>query len=124
MPIADKGHQKMKIAITTSGTDLEAPLDRRFGRAPKFLILDLDSDIFQVVDNQQDLNSAQGAGIEAAQTIARLGVKAVVTGHCAPKALRILRAAAIKVLTTNAGTVAEALEQYRQAGLEQIDTQI
>ncbi len=30
----------MKIAFTTSGTNLSAPMDSRFGRAAKFLIYD------------------------------------------------------------------------------------
>jgi predicted Fe-Mo cluster-binding NifX family protein len=62
----------MKVAFTTSGNDLNAPLDSRFGRAPKFLVYDLDSETFEVVDNQQNLNAAQGAGMQPAETVARL----------------------------------------------------
>jgi predicted Fe-Mo cluster-binding NifX family protein len=87
----------MKIAFTTSGTDLNAPLDSRFGRAPKFLIYDVETSAFEVVDNQQNLNAAQGAGIQSAETVARLGAKAVVTGHCGPKAFRVLAAAGIRI---------------------------
>jgi len=107
----------MKIAFTTSGKNLSAPLDSRFGRAPKFLVYDLDSEAFEVVDNEQNLNAAQGAGIQSAETVARLGVTAVVTGHCGPKAFRVLLAAGIKVYTTEAATVAAALEAYRSGKL-------
>ena len=107
----------MKIAITTSGNDLNGQLDSRFGRAPKFLIYDLEANTFEVVDNEQNLNAAQGAGIQSAQTIARLGVKALLTGHCGPKAFRVLAAAGIKIYNTSAATVAEALDQYRAATL-------
>jgi len=103
----------MKIVFTTSGDSLGAPLDSRFGRAPKFLIYDLQSDTFEVLDNQQNLNAAQGAGIQSAETVARSGAKALVTGHCGPKAFRVLSAAGIKIFTSDAPTVAEALEQYR-----------
>ncbi len=82
----------MKIAFTTSGDNLEAPLDSRFGRAPKFLIYDSDEDTFTVIDNQQNLNAAQGAGIQSAETVARLGAESLVTGHCGPKAFRVLGA--------------------------------
>lgn len=105
----------MKIAITTSGSDLNAPLDSRFGRAPKFLIYDLETKTFEVVDNEQNLNAAQGAGIQSAQNIARLDVKALITGHCGPKAFRVLQAAKINIYNTSAATVAEALDSY-QAG--------
>jgi len=109
----------MKIVFTTSGNDLNAPLDSRFGRAPKFLAYDLDSEIFEVVDNQQNMNAAQGAGIQSAETVARLGAKALVTGHCGPKAFRVLLAAGIKIYNTEAHTVAEALEQYRAGKLKE-----
>jgi len=102
----------MKIALTTSGSDLNAPLDSRFGRAPKFLIYDLDANTFEVVDNGQNLNAAQGAGIQSAQNIARLGVQALVTGHCGPKAFRTLQAAGIKIYNTPSVTLKEALEEY------------
>jgi predicted Fe-Mo cluster-binding NifX family protein len=107
----------MKIALTTSGNDLSAPLDSRFGRAPKFLIYDLEANTFEIVDNEQNLNAAQGAGIQSAQTVARLGVKALITGHCGPKAFVVLRAAEIKIYNTPAATVKEALEQYRSGKL-------
>ncbi|HOW57686.1 MAG TPA: NifB/NifX family molybdenum-iron cluster-binding protein [Smithellaceae bacterium] len=103
----------MKIAVTTSGKDLSAPLDSRFGRAPKFLIYDLDANSFEIIDNAQNLNAAQGAGIQSAQNIARLGVGALITGHCGPKAFRVLQAADIKIYNSTAATVEEALNQYR-----------
>ena len=76
----------MKIAFSTSGSDLSAPLDSRFGRAPKFLVYDLDNASFEVIDNQQNLNAAQGAGIQSAEDVARSGAKALVSGHCGPNA--------------------------------------
>ena len=103
----------MKIAFTTSGNELDAPMDSRFGRAASFLVYDIDSGAFEVVSNQQSLNAAQGAGIQAAEAVARLGVEALVTGHCGPKAFRVLQAAGIKIYLTDADTVAGALELYR-----------
>jgi len=107
----------MKIVLTTSGNDLNAPLDSRFGRAPKFLVYDLDTGTYEVVDNQQNLNATQGAGIQSAQTVASLGAQALITGHCGPKAFRVLFAAGIKIFNTDAATVAEALDRYRSGKL-------
>jgi predicted Fe-Mo cluster-binding NifX family protein len=107
----------VKIAFTTSGEDLNAPLDTRFGRAPKFLVYDLETDAFAVIDNQQNLNAAQGAGIQSAQAVARMGAQAIVTGHCGPKAFRVLQAAGIEVFNADAPTVADALAQYRAGEL-------
>jgi predicted Fe-Mo cluster-binding NifX family protein len=48
----------MRIVITASGDDLKAPLDSRFGRAPKSTIYDLEQNTFPVIDN-----SAAGAKV-------------------------------------------------------------
>jgi len=108
----------MKIAFSTSGADLNAPLDTRFGRAAKFLIYDTEALSFAVIDNLQNLNAAQGAGIQSAQTVAAGGAQALVSGHCGPKAFRVLTAAGIKVYTSDAPTVAAALELYREGKLK------
>jgi predicted Fe-Mo cluster-binding NifX family protein len=112
----------MKIAFSTSGSDPAAPLDSRFGRAPKFLVFDLDDGSFEVIDNIQSVNAAQGAGIQSAETIVRSGAKALITRHCGPKAFRALQAAGIKIFNTDAATVAEALEQYKAGKLAEADS--
>jgi len=106
-----------KIAFTTSGEGLDSPLDTRFGRAPRFLVYDLETGAFELIDNRQSLNAAQGAGIQAAETVARSGAKSLVTGHCGPKAFRVLSAAGVKVYNTDAPTVAVALDLYRTGKL-------
>ena len=108
----------MKIAFTTSGKTLDAPLDSRFGRAPNFLVYDLDRETYEIVDNQQNFNAAQGAGIQSAQTVARLGVSCLVTGHCGPKAFQVLSAAKIEIYSSNAPSVSEALTAYKNGELE------
>ena len=107
----------MKIVFTTSGDTLDAPLDRRFGRSPNFLVYDTDQDVFVTIDNRQSLNAAQGAGIQAAETVARSGAACLITGHCGPKAFRVLQAAGVKVFNTDALRVADALAQYRAGKL-------
>lgn len=107
----------MKVAFSASGESLEAPLDSRFGRAPNFLIYDLDSGLARLVDNGASRASSQGAGIQAADSVVRAGAGAVVTAHCGPKAYQVLHAAGIRVFTCNAATVGEALDQYRAGAL-------
>jgi predicted Fe-Mo cluster-binding NifX family protein len=109
----------VKVAFSTSGNDLSAPLDSRFGRAPKFLIYDLDSETFEVVENRRNLDAAQGAGVQSAETVARLGAKCLVTGHCGPKAFRVLDAANIRIFNTAAASVGKALEKFRSGQLKE-----
>ena len=107
----------MKVAFTASGKTLEAALDSRFGRALNFFVFDLDTGGHEVVDNRQALDSPQGAGIQAAETVVQSGAKRLVTGHCGPKAFRVLTAAGIKVYTSDKPTVAEALEAFKAGAL-------
>ncbi|MEW6367690.1 MAG: NifB/NifX family molybdenum-iron cluster-binding protein [Acidobacteriota bacterium] len=107
----------MKIAFSTSGQTLDAPLDGRFGRAPRFLVYDVERADFKIVDNTQAFDAMQGAGVQAAETVTRAGAGCVVTGHCGPKAFRVLSAAGIEVYTTGAASVAEALELFRSGKL-------
>ncbi len=107
----------MKIVFTTSGNSLEAPLEGRFGRAPRYLIYDQDHDTVEILDNRQNVEATQGAGIQAAEAVVRSGAKALVTGHCGPKAFRVLAAAGIQVFTTDAATVSAALEAFRAGDL-------
>ncbi len=110
----------MKIAFTTSGITLKDSLDPRFGRAPKFLIYDLENNVFDIIDNQKNLNAAQGAGIQSAETIVKAGVNALVTGHCGPKAFRVLSTAGITIYNTDATTIDLALDQFRSGKLNQV----
>ncbi|HSA32470.1 MAG TPA: NifB/NifX family molybdenum-iron cluster-binding protein [bacterium] len=106
----------MKIACTTTGNDLQSPVDPRFGRAQKLLIFDTDTDTFTVIDNAGGVAAAQGAGIQAAEAVVRAGAVALISGHIGPKAFRALRANNVAMYTTDVPTVAEAIARYK-AGL-------
>lgn len=112
----------MKIAVSCSGTDMNSPIDPRFGRAARFLVFDTDDGSSITVDNSRNMSAAQGAGIQAAQTVARSGAQVVITGHCGPKAFRALRAAEIQVVVNAQGTVAESIEQFTAGKLKPTDS--
>lgn len=107
----------MKIAITTAGNNLSAPIDSRFGRAPKFLIYDTDFGTYHVKDNVQNLNAAQGAGIQSALNLKQERVDCVITGNCGPKAYATLDAADVDIYTCTEGTIEEALKQFKNGRL-------
>lgn len=95
----------MKIAVTSRGPDLNSQVDPRFGRASSFVVWDTDTDEFSVHDNKQNVNAAQGAGIQAGRTVVDLGVEAVITGNVGPKVFATLQAANVKVYPGATGTV-------------------
>jgi Uncharacterized conserved protein len=107
----------MKIAVTAGGTGLEDCFDTRFGRAAYFIVYDLDNDSWESHANTQNLEAAQGAGIQAAQTVQRLGVSAVITGHVGPKAYKVLDANGTKIFMATARTVKDAVTAYKNGSL-------
>ncbi len=109
----------MKIAVTAQGKEKNSPFDPRFGRAQFFLIVDTETNSVQPVDNTQNLNAMQGAGIQSSNTLIQQGVKAVITGNVGPKAYRTLSAADIKVYLANEKTVDDAIQQFQSGALQE-----
>jgi predicted Fe-Mo cluster-binding NifX family protein len=106
------GVLKMRIAVTTQGEGLSADVEPRFGRAPRFLIVDTETMSSQVVLNGQSLDLPRGAGIQAAQNVLPHKPDVVLTGNCGPKAFRVLRAAGVKVVVGVSGRIADAVKNY------------
>jgi predicted Fe-Mo cluster-binding NifX family protein len=111
----------MKIVISSAGKGLESEVDPRFGRCRYFLIVDADTRDFEVLDNQ-NAEMYGGAGIKTAQLVAGLGLNTVLTGNIGPNAFEVLNAAGIEILTGASGTIAEAVDAYRNGQLKRVDT--
>ncbi|NLG35066.1 MAG: dinitrogenase iron-molybdenum cofactor biosynthesis protein [Lentisphaerae bacterium] len=112
----------MKIVITSSAQTLAEPIDMHFGRAKFFILADTETGHATAHDNAQNFHAAQGAGVQSAETIARLGAEAVITGSVGPKAFRALQAAGIKIALVEAacpGT--EALRRFKDGELPVLD---
>ncbi|MBN1619386.1 NifB/NifX family molybdenum-iron cluster-binding protein [candidate division WOR-3 bacterium] len=108
----------MIVAVTCAGKSIDSPLDNRFGRAESFILFDLENGSFTFLDNEQNLNAAQGAGIQSAQKIAKSGATALITGHTGPKAFKVLSSAGISVYHSSAKTVKNAIEEFKAGKLE------
>lgn len=109
----------MKIAISCAGKVLDSMVDQRFGWAPFFIVYDQENDSFQVVSNDQNLQSAQGAGIQSAKTVVDTGVQAVITGNVGPEAYQALITAKIKIYLSKYGTVKNAVLDFKEGKLNQ-----
>jgi predicted Fe-Mo cluster-binding NifX family protein len=109
----------MKIAITAQGKTLDAPVDPRFGRAPGFIVFDTDARTFEYIENTQNMQAAQGAGIQSGRRIADTGAGAVLTGHVGPKAFTTLQAAGVKIYSGVSGTVQNAVDQFLAGNLKE-----
>ncbi|MBW1800408.1 MAG: NifB/NifX family molybdenum-iron cluster-binding protein [Deltaproteobacteria bacterium] len=102
----------MRVAVSAQGDNLESEVDPRFGRASRFLIVDTDTMSFDVAMNDQNLNLPQGAGIQAAQNVAKHTPEVLLTGNCGPKAFRTLQAAGIKVVVGVEGNIIDAIKHF------------
>jgi predicted Fe-Mo cluster-binding NifX family protein len=108
----------MTILVTTSGPELDSPVDPRFGRAAYFLVVDPVSSDYKAHPNPA-LDAAGGAGTQAAQFASSQGVEAVVSGAFGPNAFQALEAAGIVMsLLGPAATARQAVEAYRDGRLE------
>ena len=108
----------MKVAVSTTGTDLSSQVDPRFGRCPYYMIVDTDTMAFEVVSNIAN-SSAHGAGIQAAQLVASKGVRAVLTGNVGPNAYGALSVSSIKVISGVTGSVIDAVERFKRGELKE-----
>jgi predicted Fe-Mo cluster-binding NifX family protein len=108
----------MKIAITSTGRDLSAEVDPRFGRAAYILVVDTDTLDFDVIDNAENKNSFKGAGIQAGAAVSDKGATVLLTGFCGPNAFKTLDAAQIKVVNDVSGTVLSAVNRFKQGEYE------
>ncbi len=106
----------MKVCVTAGAEGLDAPVDPRFGRCPFFVFVDSESMAAESVPNTS-ANASGGAGIQAAQMLANLGVEALITGNIGPNAMQTLSAAKIKVYQHHGGTVRDAVEQFKRGEL-------
>jgi predicted Fe-Mo cluster-binding NifX family protein len=108
----------MKIAISSTGKDLNAQLDPRFGRCQYFIFIDPDTMAFEASENE-GLMASGGAGVQGAQLIAQKGAKALITGNLGPNAASALSASGIKVYLVPGGTVKDTIEAYKAGSLRE-----
>lgn len=108
----------MKVVITSQGDTLDAAVDARFGRAAFFVLADPETGESTAHPNTQNLHAPQGAGIQAAQHVVALGADWLLTGHCGPKAFRVLTAAGVRIGLHASGTVADTLARFKEGGFQ------
>jgi predicted Fe-Mo cluster-binding NifX family protein len=106
----------LRIAVSATDGNLDAQIDPRFGRCQYFVFVDSDTMQFTARPNASS-GAMHGAGIEAAQTVANEGAKAVITGSVGPNAFQVLSQAGIEVITEVSGTVREAVQRFKTGQL-------
>ena len=108
----------MKIAISSSGKDLDSQIDPRFGRCQYFIFVDPETMEFEASENE-GLMASGGAGVQAAQLIVQKGAGSLITGNLGPNAASALSASGIKVHLVSGGTVREVTEAFKAGKLQE-----
>jgi predicted Fe-Mo cluster-binding NifX family protein len=103
----------MKLCVSSTGKDKDSRVDTSFGRAPFFLIIDMESMGVKALENSAAA-AGHGAGIAAAQIVSAIGVDAVLSGYVGPNAFSALQASGIKIFegATENDTVQEAIDKF------------
>ncbi len=102
----------MKVCVSAQGDNLDSSVDPRFGRCQYFVFVDTDTLEFEAVNNP-NITGMGGVGIQSAQFIVSKGAEAVLTGNVGPNAFTTLQAANLKIITGVAGSVKEAVDNYK-----------
>jgi len=110
----------MKLAVAAEGNDRNSPVDPHFARARCFLVVDMSSGESTVCNNVDLQQTMHLAGSQAAGMLISLGVRAVVAGHIGPRAFATFKSAGVRVFQAAAGTVAEAIESFRDGILVEL----
>lgn len=109
----------MKVAITATQPNLQAPFDPRFGRCAYFVVIDEDSRAWQALPNPA-IDARGGAGTLAAQFIAKQGAEAVISGKYGPNAFDALAAAGLRMFEAQTGNPETLLEAYLAGQLQEV----
>ena len=108
----------MRVAVASSGEDLNAPVDMRLGRCANIIVVDTDTMDFEVYSNPGAL-AGTGAGVAAAQVVANTGAEAVIAGNFGINSLRAFDSGGITAYV-GSGTVHQALQTLADGELEPV----
>lgn len=114
----------MKIAVASSGSDITSDSSKFFGRAPNFVIAELEAGKIVSVRSLENwaTSASGGAGIKTAQLLANEGVDVIIAGAMGPNAFEILNRLGIKLYSSVEGSVEENLKLFTGGKLSEINS--
>ena len=112
----------MRIVISSIGDNLDSEVDVRFGRCPYFIFVDLDGKEIKNYEVLENISAKQagGAGITAAELVAKKGAQAVLTGNIGPRAFDVFSQFKINVYPVT-GKISDAVKAFVNGELKRVD---
>ncbi len=114
----------MKIAISSTGKDLESEVDTRFGRCSYFIIVEIEDKKIKSTKAIENIASKQagGAGITAAQTVANEKTEAIISTNLGPRAFDVFNQLGINIYQAVPGKVKDTVQKFIEGKLTEIST--
>jgi len=106
---------EMKVAVSSTGTTLDAAVHGLFGRCDFLLVIDTDTEAVKPLKNEF-ADAAAGAGTGCAQAVIKEGVQSVVSGQFGPNAYEVLKSAGLKMYCAPQGLSVRAALDKLTAG--------
>lgn len=111
----------MKIAISSTGKDLESEVDARFGRCSYFLIVEIENKKikdFKAIENTAKAQMG-GAGITAGEIVAKEKVDAIITVNLGPRAFSVFEQFGIKIYQGQ-GKIKKVVQEFLEGELKEL----
>ena len=106
-------NNKFKICISSTGESLNLEMDAHFGRCSFFALVEIEDG--KIISSEFIKNEAaergHGAGTTAADFVAGLGVKTIISGDFGPKANDVLSQLNIEMIR-DSGIISEVINKY------------
>jgi predicted Fe-Mo cluster-binding NifX family protein len=111
----------MKIAISSTGKNLESEVDARFGRCNYFLIVNVKDKKIKNFKAIENIAKAQmgGAGIRAGEIVAKEKVDVVITVNLGPRAFSVFEQFGIKIYQGN-GKIKKVVQDFLNGKLKEL----
>lgn len=111
----------MKVAIALEENKYEAQVDRRVGRAPYFLIIDIETNNYEIIENEAK-DEVTGAGLKVIKNLITLGIDVLIAGDVGPKAAVLIEEFGLPVYKLGELTsIDEVLKAFKEKKLEKFD---
>lgn len=111
-----------KIAICSTGDDPWAIIEERFGRCTRFIIWDLDTGTFEVLNNRE-IDSDKSPGVDSAKRLIQAGVGSLIVDHIGPQAFRVLKKARVRIYTGASGmSITQTIAMFEANELTELES--
>lgn len=100
---------QMKIAIPTTGKDLKGTINEHFGRAERFLLIQIPKRSFSVSENPFK-DGRGGVGARVASALVKAKVEVVYVDSLGPNAEEVLKESGVKIFRECKGSIKTLLD--------------